>query len=270
MTWGKAFPPWTKSLEKSLELSQKLNDKYALDGSDPSSIVDVQWRHGLFYRPFEPSEPVMGVVRKRDIETHKSRLDFATYQRHVNRINGSEKRKYIVNLDSKNQSLVSRIIEDNGYEVFMTKDPSSSKNFQISKLDLKKIPTWLRERFDSILSNSDTGDFESLTNELSRNISKISLSEGNSFEYSDVNSMLAIDTTNPKIGIISSSPSRELVISEFNDGQELIGCAEIENKASVSESLASLASVAWEVASIIWSDNCDLQTGKFSIQSTLM
>ena len=152
----------------------------------------------------------------------------------------------------------------------MTKDPSSSNNFQISKLDLKKIPTWLRERFDSILSNSDTGDFESLADELSNNISKISLPKGNSFEYSDVKSMLAIDTTNPEIGIISSSSIGELLISEFNDGQELTGCAEIENKATASESLASLASVAWEVAGIIWSDNCDLPSGKFSIQSTLM
>ena len=212
----------------------------------------------------------MGIVRKRDIETHKSRLDFATYKRHVNRINGSEKRKYIVNLNSINQSLVSRIIEDNGYEIFMTKSPSSSNNFQISKLDLKKIPNWLRERFDSILSNSDTGDFESLADELSRNISKIILTEGNSFEYSDVQSMLAIDTTNPEIGIISSSSSGELVISEFNDGQQLTGCAVIKNKETASESLASLASVAWEVAGIIWRDNCDLSTGKFSIQSTLM
>ena len=270
MTWGKAFPPWTKSLEKSLELSQKLNDKYALDGRDPSSIVGVQWCHGLFDRPFEPSAPVMGIVRKRDIETHKSRLDFATYQRHVNRINGSEKRKYIVNLNSISQSLVSRIIEDNGYKVFMTKNPLKSNNFQISKLDLKKIPMWLKERFDSILSNSDTGDFESLADELSNNISKISLSDGKSFEYSDVQSMLAIDTTEPKIGIISTSSSGKLVISEFNDEQELIGCAEIENKASASEILATLASAAWEVAGIIWCDNCDLQTGKFSIQSTLM
>ena len=212
----------------------------------------------------------MGIVRKRDIETHKSRLDFATYQRHVNRINGAEKRKYIVNLDSTNQSLVSCIIEDNGYEVFMTKDPNSSNNFQISKLDLKKIPIWLRDRFDSILSDSDTGDFESLADELSRNISKISLAEGNSFEYSDVHSMLAIDTTNPKIGIISSSSSGELVISEFTDGQEIAGCAKIDNKATASESLASLVSVSWQVAGIIWRDNCDLPVGKFSIQSTLM
>jgi hypothetical protein len=270
MTWGKAFPPWTKSLEKSLELSQKLNDKYALDGRDPSSIVGVQWCHGLFDRPFEPYEPVMGIVRKRDIETHKSRLDFSTYQRHVNRINGSDKRKYIVNLGPINQSLVSRIIEDNGYEVFMTISPSSKNNFQISKLDLKKIPIWLRERFDSILSNSDTGDYESLADELSNNISKIRLAEGNSFEYSDVHSMLAIDTTNPEIGIISSDSSGELVISEFRDARELAGYPKIENTATASEILTSLASVAWQVAGIIWRDNCDLHPGKFSIQSTLL
>ena len=65
---------------------------------------------------------------------------------------GSEKRKYIVNLQPINQALVSRIIEDNGYDVFMTKSPEEDFNFQISKLDLKNIPKWLSERFDSILS----------------------------------------------------------------------------------------------------------------------
>ena len=270
MTWGKAFPPWTKSLETSLELSQKLNDKYALDGRDPSSIVGVQWCHGLFDRPFEPSEPVMGVVRKRDIETHKSRLDFATYQRHVNRINGSEKRKYIVNLQPINQSLVSRIIEDNGYDVFMTKSPGEGLNFQISKLDLKNIPKWLSERFDSILSNSDTGDFESLTDELSKNVSKISMANGSSFDYSDVKSMLAIDTTNPEIGVISYESNDKLTITEFTEGNELTKDNEIGNIATSSELLESMVTVAWEVAEIVWQDNCDLPAGKFSIQATLM
>lgn len=270
MTWGKAFPPWTKSLETSLELSQKLNDKYALDGRDPSSIVGVQWCHGLFDRPFEPSEPVMGVVRKRDIETHKSRLDFATYQRHVNRINGSEKRKYIVNLQPINQALVSRIIEDNGYDVFMTKSPGEGLNFQISKLDLKNIPKWLSERFDSILSNSDTGDFESLTDELSKKVSKISMANGSSFDYSDVKSMLAIDTTNPEIGVISYESNDKLTITEFTEGNELTKDNEIENIATSSELLESMVTVAWEVAEIVWQDNCDLPAGKFSIQATLM
>ena len=40
MTWGKAIPYWTESLDKSLHIAQKLNDKYALDGRDPSSIVE--------------------------------------------------------------------------------------------------------------------------------------------------------------------------------------------------------------------------------------
>ena len=82
--------------------------------------------------------------------------------------------------------------------------------------------------------------------------------------------MLAIDTTNPEIGIISSSSSGELVISEFNEGQELAGCAKIVNEATAGQNLASLVMVAWQVAGIIWSDNCDLTSGKFSIQSTLM
>ena len=78
--------------------------------------------------------------------------------------------------------------------------------------------------------------------------------------------MLAIDTTNAEIGIISSSSSGELVISEFSDGQQLTRCAVIENKETASESLASLASVAWEVAGIIWSYNCDKPSGKFTNQ----
>ncbi len=55
--------------------------KFALDGRDPSSIAGIQWCHGLFDRPFHPPLPVMGVVRKRDIETHKSRLDLSRYEK---------------------------------------------------------------------------------------------------------------------------------------------------------------------------------------------
>ena len=62
MTWGKAFPSWTSCLEKSLELSQRLNDKYALDGRDPSSVAGVQWCHGLFDRPFHPSVPILSLI----------------------------------------------------------------------------------------------------------------------------------------------------------------------------------------------------------------
>ena len=52
MTWGKAVPQWSTTLEQSLLRAQKYNDKYALDGRDPSSIAGIQWCHGLFDRPF--------------------------------------------------------------------------------------------------------------------------------------------------------------------------------------------------------------------------
>ena len=127
MTWGKAIPYWTESLDKSLHIAQKLNDKYALDGRDPSSIVGVQWCHGLFDRPFEPSIPVMGIVRKRDIETHKSRLDFVKYRDYVNRNNGDSNLLYAVVGEPIFQALVSQIIDSNGGDVLIVK---SNKNIQ--------------------------------------------------------------------------------------------------------------------------------------------
>ena len=52
MTWGKAIPQWTNDVETSIEMAQHLNDRYALDGRDPSSVAGVQWCHGLFDRAF--------------------------------------------------------------------------------------------------------------------------------------------------------------------------------------------------------------------------
>ena len=80
MTWGKALPLWTVDLEQSVAWGQHLNDKYALDGRDPSSVVGVQWCHGLFDRPFHPPAPVLGLVRQRDPRTHMSRLDMDRYR----------------------------------------------------------------------------------------------------------------------------------------------------------------------------------------------
>jgi predicted NAD/FAD-dependent oxidoreductase/deoxyribodipyrimidine photolyase len=83
MTWGKAFPQWTPDAQTSLAWAQHLNDKYALDGRDASSVVGVQWCHGLFDRPFLPGVPIMGVVRQRDPRTHASRLDLTTFEDQV-------------------------------------------------------------------------------------------------------------------------------------------------------------------------------------------
>ena len=119
MTWGKATPHWTATLEESLKMGQHLNDKFALDGRDPSSIAGVQWCHGLFDRAFLPPLPVMGVVRKRDLETHQSRLDMETYERHVNRLPYPQQRPFIIVGAGFAGARAAQLLTNLGYDVLV-------------------------------------------------------------------------------------------------------------------------------------------------------
>ena len=119
MTWGKATPHWTPSLEASIEMGQHLNDKFALDGRDPSSIAGIQWCHGLFDRAFLPPLPVMGVVRKRELETHQSRLDMEAYEQHVTRLPYEQQRPFIVVGAGFAGARSAQILTDYGYDVLV-------------------------------------------------------------------------------------------------------------------------------------------------------
>jgi photolyase PhrII len=85
MTWGKAIPLWTATPEAALETLIELNDRYALDGGDPSSYAGLLWCLGLFDRPFAPEVQVLGRVRPRPIAGHEVRLDLDAYERMVER-----------------------------------------------------------------------------------------------------------------------------------------------------------------------------------------
>ena len=269
MTWGKAFPHWTESLEKSLDLSQKLNDKYALDGRDPSSIVGVQWCHGLFDRPFEPSAPVMGLIRKRDIETHKSRLDFITYKNHINRITGDTNIVYIVKGNPLLQALVSRIIEDSGYNIVMASQSNNLPNLPFSKLDLRDLPTWIKGRIDSILQDSETSDYGSLINSLSKGITKITLSEQQTFVYDDLKTILASDLPEPTFGVIEFGHGSSMDYYELTEGMTLNSEATELGEYSQKEFTGELFRVIWQLAEIIWNDNCNHELPSYSVQATL-
>ena len=117
MTWGKAIPQWTSDLETSMEMAQHLNDRYALDGRDPSSVAGVQWCHGLFDRAFYPPIPIMGVVRKRDIETHKSRLDFGRYESYVTRKTIEQKNPIVIIGAGYSGAYSAFILNNLGYDV---------------------------------------------------------------------------------------------------------------------------------------------------------
>ena len=84
MTWGKAFAGWRRDAEDAMHLALEINDRFALDGRDPSSIAGVQWCFGLFDRAFGPVDPVMGKVRKRPTHVHENRIDMAAYNKLTN------------------------------------------------------------------------------------------------------------------------------------------------------------------------------------------
>ncbi|MDJ0974111.1 MAG: FAD-dependent oxidoreductase [Planctomycetota bacterium] len=79
MTWGKALPQWCEGPAQALERLIDLNHRFALDGSDPNSYGGLLWCLGLFDRPFDTVDPVLGNVRGRSTQVHARRLDLDTY-----------------------------------------------------------------------------------------------------------------------------------------------------------------------------------------------
>lgn len=85
MTWGKAILKWTRNASDALALLIDLNHRYALDGRDPASYGGILWCLGQFDRPFEPEQPILGIVRDRPTEEHLRRIKIQTYETMVNR-----------------------------------------------------------------------------------------------------------------------------------------------------------------------------------------
>ncbi|MFM7056670.1 MAG: FAD-dependent oxidoreductase [Planctomycetota bacterium] len=81
MTWGKALLQWTADPRGALQLIIDLNNRYALDGRDPSSFGGILWCLGQFDRPFSPEQPILGTVRPRPLDEHSRRLDVVAWSR---------------------------------------------------------------------------------------------------------------------------------------------------------------------------------------------
>jgi deoxyribodipyrimidine photo-lyase len=62
MLWGKAVVQWTRTAEEALRVLEHLNNKYSLDGRDPSTYLNLHWVFGKFDRPFY-RRPIYGTVR---------------------------------------------------------------------------------------------------------------------------------------------------------------------------------------------------------------
>ncbi len=63
MLWGKKILEWSPTPREALAEMYRLNDRYALDGRDPSSVAGITWCLGRYDRPWGPERPVLGTVR---------------------------------------------------------------------------------------------------------------------------------------------------------------------------------------------------------------
>jgi len=78
MLWGKSVMLWTARYKHALEHLILLNNKYGLDGRDPSSYGGIQWCFGKFDRPWF-DKPVFGVMRPMSLARAREKFDAETY-----------------------------------------------------------------------------------------------------------------------------------------------------------------------------------------------
>lgn len=80
MLWGKSVLLWTARYRHALEHLILLNNKYGLDGRDPSSYGGIQWCFGKFDRPWF-DKPVFGVIRPMSLARARAKFDAEAYIR---------------------------------------------------------------------------------------------------------------------------------------------------------------------------------------------
>jgi deoxyribodipyrimidine photo-lyase len=80
MYWGKYIVLWSASYVEALRIMIQLNNKYGLDGRDPSSFGGIQWCLGKFDRPWA-RRPVLGTIRYMSIDLAYKKFDARTYER---------------------------------------------------------------------------------------------------------------------------------------------------------------------------------------------
>jgi deoxyribodipyrimidine photo-lyase len=76
MLWGKAVIQWTRTAGEALGILEHLNNKYSLDGRDPSSYLNLLWVFGKFDRPFY-RRPIYGTVRYMSLKAAGKKFDVA-------------------------------------------------------------------------------------------------------------------------------------------------------------------------------------------------
>jgi len=79
MLWGKKVLEWSPTPQDALARLIELNNRYALDGRDPSSYSGIFWCCGRYDRPWGPERPIFGTVRYMSSESTRRKLRLTRY-----------------------------------------------------------------------------------------------------------------------------------------------------------------------------------------------
>lgn len=79
MYWAKKILEWSPRPEQALRTTIELNNRYFLDGRDPSSYANVWWCFGLHDRPWA-ERPIYGSVRSMTAAGLERKYDMDAYQ----------------------------------------------------------------------------------------------------------------------------------------------------------------------------------------------
>ncbi len=82
MYWGKKILEWCNTPRYAYETALYLNNKYFVDGRDPSSYANIAWIFGLHDRPWK-ERPIFGKVRTMTASGLKKKFDVGAYIQRV-------------------------------------------------------------------------------------------------------------------------------------------------------------------------------------------
>ncbi|ETA82280.1 deoxyribodipyrimidine photo-lyase [Youngiibacter fragilis] len=78
MYWGKKILEWSRTPEEAFRIALELNNRYSLDGRDPSSFAGVAWCFGKHDRPWG-ERSIFGNVRYMNDKGLKRKFDMERY-----------------------------------------------------------------------------------------------------------------------------------------------------------------------------------------------
>ncbi|CAL0331685.1 unnamed protein product [Lupinus luteus] len=106
MYWAKKILEWTRGPEEALEIAIYLNDKYQIDGRDPSGYVGCMWSICGVHDQGWRERPVFGKIRYMNYAGCKRKFDVDNYIAYVNLLVGEVRKRKAENLLSGKEKVL--------------------------------------------------------------------------------------------------------------------------------------------------------------------